>query len=139
MMTAPPRKPATVLIVDDEAGLRRVLERFLERHGYRVLSSGTAESAYEMLTSEQADALLLDIHLPSMSGLALYLAIIHRWPQLEGRIAIMTGDAEAEEVRTWLEHHHCTVLRKPFNLQQVADWVAAVLSPGDRSTGAMDA
>ena len=139
MMTAPPRKPATVLIVDDEAGLRRVLERFLERHGYRVLSSGTAESAYETLASEQADALLLDIHLPSMSGLALYLAIIHRWPQLEGRIAIMTGDAEAEEVRTWLEHHHCTVLRKPFNLQQVADWVATVLNPGDRSTGAMDA
>lgn len=139
MMTSPPRKPATVLIVDDEAGLRRVLERFLERHGYRVLSAGTAESAYEVLASEQADALLLDIHLPSMSGLALYLAIIHRWPQLEGRIAIMTGDAEAEEVRTWLEHHHCTVLRKPFNLQQVADWVAAVLSPGDRSAGAMDA
>lgn len=139
MMTAPPRKPSTVLIVDDEAGLRRVLERFLERHGYRVLSAGTAESAYEVLSSEEADALLLDIHLPQMSGLALYLAIIHRWPALEGRIAIMTGDAEAEEVRTWLEHHHCTVIRKPFNLQQVVDWVAAVLHPRDRSTGAMDA
>jgi DNA-binding NtrC family response regulator len=139
MMTSPPRKPASVLIVDDEAGLRRVLERYLERHGYRVLSAGTAEAAYEILASEQANALLLDIHLPSMSGLALYLAIIHRWPQLEGRIAIMTGDAEAAEVRTWLEHHHCTVLRKPFNLQQVADWVSTVLRPEERSTGAMDA
>ena len=139
MMTSPPKKPATVLIVDDEAGLRRVLERFLQRHGYRVLSAGTAESAYEVLASEEADALLLDIHLPTMSGLALYLAIIHRWPALEGRIAIMTGDAEAEEVRTWLEHHQCTVIRKPFNLQQVTDWVAAVLHPRDRSTGAMDA
>ena len=127
MMTSPPRKPATVLIVDDEAGLRRVLERFLERHGYRVLSAGTAESAYEMLATEEADALLLDIHLPTMSGLALYLAIIHRWPALEGHIAIMTGDAEAEEVRTWLDHHHCTVIRKPFNLEEVSWWVAAVL------------
>src|SRR5467141_5237497 len=127
MMTSPQRKPPSVLIVDDEAGLRRVLERFLERHGYRVLSAGTAESAYELLTSETADALLLDIHLPTMSGLALYLAIIHRWPALEGRIAIMTGDAEAEEVRTWLEHHRCTVIRKPFNLDQVTEWVAAVL------------
>ena len=78
MMTAPPRKPATVLIVDDEAGLRRVLERYLERHGYRVLSAGTAESAYEILAAETADALLLDIHLPTMSGLALYLAIVSR-------------------------------------------------------------
>jgi len=138
MMTAPPRKPATVLIVDDEAGLRRVLARFLERHGYRVLSAGTAESAYEMLATEEADALLLDIHLPTMSGLALYLAIIHRWPALEGHIAIMTGDAEAEEVRTWLDHHHCTVIRKPFNLKQVADWVSLALQR-DRSSDAMDA
>ena len=138
-MTSPPKKPATVLIVDDEAGLRRVLERYLERHGYRVLSAGTAESAYELLASEEADALLLDIHLPTMSGLALYLAIVHRWPALEGRIAIMTGDAEADEVRTWLEHHRCTVIRKPFNLQQVTEWVAAVLAPRDRSTGSMDA
>jgi DNA-binding NtrC family response regulator len=138
MMTSPPRKPATVLIVDDEAGLRRVLERFLERHGYRVLSAGTAESAYEMLATEKADALLLDIHLPTMSGLALYLAIIHRWPLLEGHIAIMTGDAEAEEVRAWLDHHYCTVIRKPFNLKQVADWVSSVLVQ-DRSSGAMDA
>jgi DNA-binding NtrC family response regulator len=137
-MTSPPRNPPTVLLVDDEAGLRRVLERFLERNGYRVLSTGTAEAAYELLASEQADALLLDIHLPTMSGLALYLAIIHRWPRLEGRIAIMTGDAAAEEVRTWLEHHRCAVLRKPFNLQQVADWVALVIQ-SNRSTGAMDA
>ena len=138
MMTAPPRKPATVLIVDDEAGLRRVLARFLERHGYHVLSAGTAESAYEMLATEEADALLLDIHLPTMSGLALYLAIIHRWPALEGHIAIMTGDADAEEVRTWLDHHHCTVIRKPFNLKQVADWVSLALQR-DRSSDAMDA
>ena len=138
MMTAPPRKPATVLIVDDEAGLRRVLERFLGRHGYRVLSAGTAEAAYEMLASEEAHALLLDIHLPTMSGLALYLAIIHRWPALEGHIAIMTGDAEAEEVRTWLDHHRCTVIRKPFNLRQVSDWVSSALQQ-DRSSDAMDA
>ncbi|MGH7606567.1 MAG: response regulator [Gemmatimonadales bacterium] len=141
--SAPPPPAPTVLVVDDEAGLRRVLERFLARHGYRVLSAGTAESAYEALASEHADALLLDIHLPTMSGLALYLAIIHRWPALEGRIAIMTGDADAENVRTWLEHHRCQVIRKPFNLQEVSDWVAHVLGPRDRATergaGAMDA
>ncbi|HLZ46729.1 MAG TPA: response regulator [Gemmatimonadales bacterium] len=138
MRPLPPRTPPTVLVVDDEAGLRRVLERFLERKGYRVLSVGTAEAAYEMLATDTADALLLDIHLPTMSGLALYLAIVHRWPALDGHIAIMTGDAEAEEVRAWLDHHRCTVIRKPFNLQQVADWVATALQQ-DRASDAMDA
>jgi two-component system, OmpR family, phosphate regulon response regulator OmpR len=116
----------TVLVVDDEAPLRRVLERSLTRHGYQVTGAGSAETAYELLGSEQPDALLLDIHLPTMSGLALYLAIVHRWPVLEGRIAIMTGNAEAEDVRTWLERHQCVVLRKPFNLQEVTDWLTGV-------------
>ena len=136
----PAAAPPTILVVDDEAGLRRVLERYLERHGYRVLGAGTAESAYELLDSARADAVLLDIHLPTMSGLALYLAMIHRWPALEGRIAIMTGDAEADEVRTWLERHHCMVIHKPFNLQEVADWVSEVLRRRDAgAAGAMDA
>src|SRR5689334_14303545 len=122
----------SILIVDDEALLRRVLERSLTREGLRVIGAASAETAYELLAVEQPDALLLDIHLPTMSGLALYLAIVHRWPSLEGRIAIMTGDAEAEEVRTWLDHHHCVVIRKPFNLREVSDWLAVVFRLGAR-------
>jgi len=120
-------QPYTVLIVDDEAPLRRVLERSLTRAGYRVVSAASAETAYELLATAQANAVLLDIQLPTMSGLALYLAIIHRWPAFEGRIAIMTGDADADDVRTWLERHRCPVIRKPFDLREVSDWVAAVI------------
>ena len=120
-------QPYTVLIVDDEAPLRRVLERSLTRGGYRVVSAGSAETAYELLATAQANAVLLDIQLPTMSGLALYLAIIHRWPAFEGCIAIMTGDADADDVRTWLERHRCPVIRKPFDLREVSDWVTAVI------------
>jgi len=126
-------QPYSVLIVDDEAPLRRVLERSLTRQGYRVVGAGSAETAYELLAAAQTDAVLLDIHLPTMSGLALYLAIVHRWPTLEGRVAIMTGDAEAEEVRAWLERHRCTVIRKPFNLKEITDWLAAALRSGAAS------
>jgi len=120
-------QPYTVLIVDDEAPLRRVLERSLTRAGYRVVSAASAETAYELLATAQANAVLLDIQLPTMSGLALYLAIIHRWPAFEGCIAIMTGDADADDVRTWLERHRCPVIRKPFDLREVSDWVTAVI------------
>src|SRR5690242_21030933 len=130
----------TILVVDDEAPLRRVLERCLSREGLRVVGAGSAETAYELLATELPDALLLDIQLPTMSGLALYLAIVHRWPALDGRIAIMTGDAEAEEVRTWLEHHQCPVIRKPFNLQEILDWLAQTIRAGDaRQRGGAEA
>ena len=128
-------QPYTILVVDDEAPLRRVLERSLTRAGHRVISAGSAETAYQLLSSAQPDALLLDIHLPTMSGLALYLAIIHRWPAFEGSIGIMTGDADAEDVRTWLERHRCPVIRKPFDLKEVSDWVAAVIEFQERRRG----
>src|SRR5437762_2539194 len=129
LMTTGPqaRHAVTVLVVDDEAPLRRVLDRALSRDGYRVLSVASAEEAYDLLSREQPDALLLDIHLPTMSGLSLYLAIKARWPQLQGRVAIMTGDAEAEEVGAWLERNPCALIRKPFDLAQVTAWVASVL------------
>jgi DNA-binding NtrC family response regulator len=129
-----PERPVTVLVVDDEAPLRRILERLLVRDGYRVLSAGDGETAYQMLASEQADAILLDINLPAMSGLALYLAIINRWPTLEGRIALMSGDADTEDVAAWIEHHHCVVLRKPFDVKDVGRWVADVIRFRNRRT-----
>src|SRR5207302_434669 len=74
---------------EDDAARRRGLDRALVRQGYRVLAAASAETAYELLASEPADAVLLDVQLPTMSGLALYLAFIHRHPALAGRIAIM--------------------------------------------------
>ncbi len=132
---AAPPPPSTILIVEDEAALRRVLDRVLTRAGYRVLAAASAETAYELLASEPADAVLLDVQLPTMSGLALYLALIHRHPTLAGRIAIMSGDAEAEHVRAWLEHNPCTVLKKPFDVQQIVEWARELLDVGDQRTG----
>jgi DNA-binding NtrC family response regulator len=125
----------TILIVDDEAAVRRVLERALARAGYRVLGAASAETAYELLASEPADAVLLDVQLPAMSGLALYLAILHRHPTLSGRIAIMTGDTEAEQVRAWLRHNPCTVIKKPFDLKEIVAWARELLERMDRQTG----
>ena len=132
---ASPPPPSTILVVEDEAALRRVLERVLVRAGYRVLAAASAETAYELRASEPADAVLLDVQLPTMSGLALYLALVHRHPTLAGRIAIMSGDAEAEHVRSWLEHNPCTVLKKPFDLREIVEWARELLGASDRRTG----
>ena len=131
----PPTRSSTILIVEDDAALRRVLERALVRQGYRVLAAASAETAYELLASEAADAVLLDVQLPTMSGLALYLALIHRHPALTGRIAIMSGDAEAENVRAWLQTNPCTVLKKPFDLRQIVEWAKGLLDASDRRSG----
>jgi len=76
--------PHTILIVDDDAVLRSSLESVLSSLGYRVLSTGSPDAAYQLLATESAIAVLLDVRLPTMSGLSLYLAMTHRWPQLQG-------------------------------------------------------
>ncbi len=126
--------PRTVLVVDDEPPLRRVLERSLVRTGYRVISTASGEEAYAILESEPVDAALLDIRLPTMSGLALYVAITRRWPGLTNRIAVMTGDADAQEVRAWIEEHRCTVLSKPFNLAEINAWLSSLWDIREQET-----
>jgi DNA-binding NtrC family response regulator len=122
-----------VLIVDDDATIRAALDSVFAPLGYRVLTAADGDAAYALLASDPADAVLLDIRLPGMSGLALYLAIVHRWPQLEGRIAFMSGDADAPDVQSWLERGRYTTFRKPFSFGQIADWLAAAVRAPDRT------
>ncbi len=130
------RTTGTVLIVDDDATLRRSLEGALTPLGYRVLTAGSPDTAYSLLGAEAVDAVLLDIGLPEMSGLALYVSIGHRWPTLTGQVAFITGSAERSDVRAWLEQNPGTVFRKPFGLDQVTDWLAGALRSRKASAGA---
>lgn len=121
--------PYTLLIVDDDASLRAALESVLAPVGYRVLTAPDGDAAQAVLASAPVDAVLLDVRLSATSGLALYPAIVQRWPQLEGRIAFMTGDADAPDVHEWLERGRHTTIRKPFSFRQIADWLAVALRP----------
>src|SRR2546428_8796047 len=93
--------PRTVLIVDDDATLRGALESVFAPLGYRVLTAAEPDAAYAILASRPVDAVLLDVRLPTMSGLALNPAIVHRWPQLERRIPFMTPVPHGPAVRPW--------------------------------------
>jgi DNA-binding NtrC family response regulator len=128
--------PPTVLVVEDDASLRGALESVLSSQGYRVLTTGAPESAYGLLAVQSIDAILLDVRLPTMSGLALSLAIAHRWPALRDRIALMTADADAPDVRQWLRTHRCTVFPKPFRFDQLAHWLADTVRRRDREASA---
>jgi len=113
----------TVLVVDDDAVLRSSLESVLGDLGYHVLSTGSPDVAYQLLGTESALAVLLDVHLPTMSGLSLYLAM-------------MTTDADAPDLRTWAERNPCTVIRKPFSFRDITGWLDAVARPLDDAAAA---
>src|SRR5437879_11952128 len=91
----------TVLVVDDDAVLRSSLESVLGDLGYRVLSPGSPDVAYQLLGSASAVAVLLDVRLPTLSGLSLYLALPPPAPRLRGPVALRTACAGAPAGRAW--------------------------------------
>ena len=68
MMNAPPILYPRVMIVEDEAPLRRIIARNLTGRGVLVEEAGTAEEAVSKVLAEQPDLVLLDVNLPDRSG-----------------------------------------------------------------------
>ena len=60
---------ATILIVDDEPQIRRVMRTTLASHGYSVVEARTGEEALESIRRERPDLVLLDVNMPGISGL----------------------------------------------------------------------
>ncbi len=64
-------EPTTILVVDDEDGIRQALDRFLTRQGYRVAQAPDASAALAALDQTHPLAMLCDIRMPNMTGVQL--------------------------------------------------------------------
>ena len=120
-----------ILIVDDEPGLRRTLERALRSHRYEVVSVADPHSAYQMLDESNFDLVMLDLRLPQMAGDTFFLAIVRRWPRLAGRVILMSGDPFSEQPDWPAELAGCPVLPKPFSLDTLIKTVGMVLAAAE--------
>ena len=108
-----------VLIVDDTAAVRRSLARALERAGHTVLVAASGEEACDLLAETPVDVVLMDLRMPTMSGRTLFQLILAQWPDVARRLAVMSGDPDAEDHTDWLPLHNLPVLAKPFTLDEV--------------------
>jgi DNA-binding NtrC family response regulator len=123
---------ARVLVIDDEPALRQALERALKSFGHGVASAADPQSAYLLLSEGTFDVGLLDLRLKQAMGDALYLALVHQWPYLRGRVVLMSGDPWSAQ-DTWPpELLACPVLVKPFTLDTLAGLISRVATSGMR-------
>jgi DNA-binding response OmpR family regulator len=118
-----------ILVVDDEPALRRTMERALGAMGYEVVSVGDPLLVYELLDAADYDLVILDIHLPQLSGDTLAIALLRRWPRLAERLLLMTGDPWAYRSEWPEELRRCPLLVKPFTLDGLAATVRGALVP----------
>jgi DNA-binding response OmpR family regulator len=115
-----------VLVVDDEANVRSVIGRVLEKNGFRVLLASDGKEGIEQLElhTDELKLVVLDWHLPGDPGERTFDELIARKPSL--RIVLVTGDHSAELGPIARESLACMLL-KPFTTDELILTVNAVL------------
>ena len=127
LATLQSRGNETVLLVEDEASVRNLVQRILEFHGYLVLPAHDSKTALEICAqlSDQPDLLLTDVVMPLTSGAVLAERLRGRYPGL--KVLFMSGYADSRIGVHLLNQRRAAFLAKPFAPQILARKVREVL------------
>lgn len=116
----------TVLVVDDEAGIRKTLSGVLEDEGYRVLTAASGPEALTRIATETIHLLLLDIWMEEMDGLAVLEEVQQRHP--ETPVIMMSGHGTIDTAVAAIKKGAYDYLEKPLSLERVTLTVDHALS-----------
>ena len=124
-----------ILIVDDDALMRRSVSLHLEQNGYRTTTAASAEDALALARRDRPDLVLLDLGLPGMDGLQ---AIRHFQRDMED-VPVIFVTARRRELDTivGLELGADDYITKPFNLDILTAHVRAILRRAERGAAAL--
>jgi FixJ family two-component response regulator len=122
--------PPLILVVDDDPSMGQALERLLGAVGFRVQVFSSAEVLRSAEALQEADCLVLDMHLPGEGGAACYLSLSGSRPPA---VFISAQDGRASH-RSALEAGAQTFLAKPFDGLVFLGAVERALSPERRAT-----
>ena len=117
-----------ILIVDDDALMRRSVSFKLEQAGYRTSTAGSAEDALSQARSDQPDLILLDVGLPGMDGLE---ALRQFQKEMDVPIIFVTARRRELDEILGLEMGADAYITKPFNPDVLLAHVRAVLRRSD--------
>ncbi|MFM7778807.1 MAG: response regulator, partial [Alphaproteobacteria bacterium] len=117
--------PAHVLVVDDDARLRALLQRFLTEQGFRVSTAETAAAARAALADMAFDLLVLDVMMPGETGLELTAAL--RAQGQEVPILMLTARGAPDDRIAGLEQGVDDYLAKPFDPRELALRIRTIL------------
>jgi two-component system KDP operon response regulator KdpE len=134
MNETPAVKP-TVLVIDDEVQIRRLLRVCLEANGYRVLEAASGLEGISEAAQRRPDVVLLDLGLPDMDGVAV-LKRLREWSQVPV-VVLSVRDREEDKIRA-LDNGADDYVTKPFGAGELLARLRLALrhgqSPSDTAT-----
>ncbi|MGC8762818.1 MAG: sigma-54-dependent transcriptional regulator [Acidobacteriota bacterium] len=110
-----------ILVVDDEASMRRMLEILFREEGYEVVTADSAEAALQALARKPFDLVLSDIRMPGLSGLDLLRRLKEEESSTE--VVLMTAYASTESAIEALKLGAFDYITKPFQVEELSNIV----------------
>jgi PAS domain S-box-containing protein len=122
-------KKLRILVVDDEPGVRKLLEKAFTSKGHSVDVISDAASAMEIIDAGTIyDIIITDVRMPGINGMDLYKLIIRRMPEMKNRVIVITGDVMGEDIKSFLTDYQIPYLTKPFKVKEIEEKIDNILT-----------
>ena len=123
-------KPLHVLIADDHAANRMVLQGVLQKAGHRVFMVDDGEAALDAMAVDAFDLAIVDLHMPSLSGIDLLrqLRVMEAGGHARTPVIVLSADATPESVQACTNAGARAFMAKPFGVSRLLDAIAEIAS-----------
>lgn len=122
-------KKGSILVVDDQLGVRRLLQELFREEGFDVFLAGHGGEAVELARKQRPVLALVDVKMPVMDGLETLRALKQEHPDLP--VIMMTAVGDGERVTEALKSGALNAITKPFDVFAVRNMVLELLTPSD--------
>ncbi|HSD16168.1 MAG TPA: ATP-binding protein [Thermomonas sp.] len=125
-------KSLRVLIADDHAANRMVLQGVLQKAGHRVMAVDDGEEALDALAVGDFELAVVDLHMPSLSGIDLLrqLRVMEAGGQARTPVLVLSADATPESVQACKDAGARAFIAKPFAVAKLLDGIAEIALGG---------
>jgi CheY-like chemotaxis protein len=105
----------TILIADDEPGMRLLASAVLESDRFRLVEAADGDEAWRLILEHRPDVAVIDVMMPGRTGLELTRAI-RADPELAGtQVVLLSANAQERQIRAGLDAGAITYITKPFS------------------------
>lgn len=132
-MAEAPKKKKKILVADDDPSVCQLVKMMLTRQGLDVTVARDGEEAFQKAVTEKPDAILLDINMPKMDGLAVCSKLKATQQTAQIPVAFLTAQKDVDSFKQALELGGLLYILKPFKPDKVISTVSVLLSAGGKS------
>ena len=122
---------AKILLLDDNYGVLNAMARSLGKSHTITTSTQARSSLTRIFEGERFDAVLCDLTMPDMSGIAFYMMLRERCPAQAERIILLSGNLDAPAVQVFLSKIPNFRFAKPWNIAEIKSAIEELVARGE--------